>query len=78
MTCDMNGSTPQTDTDGKPFYRSKSILGTVIVVAVVIARAAGVDIDEEQIGGLVETGALLLGGILTLWGRITARQKLTL
>lgn len=65
--------------DAKNWYESKTIWGGVIAVLASCAQLFGIDIlPADQVGladGLTAIAAAS-GGILTIWGRISARTRL--
>jgi len=69
----------------KPWYKSKTIIGSLVMLAVVIARALGYDdiasVVDEQSAALTDNILQVAGAVaffLTLWGRLTAKSKITL
>lgn len=70
--------------DEKPFYMSKGVWGSVIVVLVTVLTLLGrkeeADIVNEQSGAISETIIQLVtiaAGALALWGRLSAKSKVT-
>lgn len=71
-----------TDTT-KPWYLSKSIIGSLLAIAAVIAGFFGVKVDAstqqvvaDQLTTLLAAGAALIGSLLGLWGRFSATQRI--
>jgi len=69
----------------KPWYKSKTIIGSLVMLAIVIARALGYDdiasVVDEQSAALTDNILQAAGAVaffLTLWGRLTAKSKITL
>lgn len=61
----------------KKWYTSKSVIGSVIAIAALVAGAFGYEVDaasQEQITlAVIGIG----GGVLAIYGRIKAAKKLT-
>ncbi|GJD93384.1 hypothetical protein [Methylobacterium iners] len=77
----MNGTPANTET--KPWYLSKTIIGTAITGVAIVGGFFGVDLDEEtkklvvdQTEALVVAGAALGGTVLTIYGRFAAKKAL--
>jgi len=67
------------------WYKSKTIIGTILVLVVVLLRSFG----QEDIAATVETEAggladwiiqavTLVAAALTFWGRLTAKKDIVL
>ena len=72
----MPDTTPQITDTRKHFLRSKTIAGSAVALIVLFARLTGADIGDADAQSAVETCALAVSAILTLWGRIAATQSL--
>jgi len=63
----------------KPFYKSKGVIGSIVVLVGVIVQALGYTFgpDEQQLAvTLVSAIIEALGGLVALWGRITATKQI--
>ena len=58
----------------KSALTSKGIIGAIVAIAASIALMFGIDIGDT--GGLVEQVSATLGGLLALYGRITAVKRI--
>lgn len=59
----------------KPWYKSKAIRGGAIAI---VAGALGLSTgDVEQTAELLTQLASIIGGALSIYGRVTATQKLS-
>lgn len=64
--------------DVKAWYQSRTVWGALIAIAASLAHAAGVEIttgDEGELADLVVSAAGTIGGLLALFGRISARRR---
>lgn len=66
-------------TDTKSWWASKTVWATLIMLAGVGLRSAGIDIGpfEEELTNTALTVITVLAGALGLWGRITASSLIT-
>lgn len=66
--------------ENKSILKSKTAWGAgVAIAATIIGYVFKIDITEEnqkQIVDLIESGAVLFGGILAIYGRIKANTKI--
>jgi hypothetical protein len=63
----------------KDWYRSKTVWGALVAVLASCAHLAGFDIgtdEQQQIIDALTTIAAAAGGLVAIYGRISARQKL--
>lgn len=58
----------------KSALASKTVIGAIVTIIASIALIFGIDIGDT--GGLVEQISATLGGILSLYGRITAVKRI--
>jgi len=70
--------------DSKKWYASKTVIGAVVVIAVLVLRIFGyesqAEVIEEQSAGIGDwwlEAVGLIGALLTLYGRLTAKMELT-
>lgn len=66
-------------TDLKPWYRSKTIIASLISVATALAGLGGVPLGPVDGSALAESlveGVAALSGIIAIIGRLSARQKI--
>lgn len=61
----------------KPIYKSKTIIGAIITLAVVLFRILDLDIAESEITQIVEGSVAVFGTLLAVYGRIVAEGTLT-
>jgi len=61
----------------KPVYKSKTVIGAIITLSVVIFRILDLDISESEIVQVVEGSVAVFGTLLAVFGRITAKTELT-
>jgi hypothetical protein len=65
--------------DLKIWYLSKTVWGGVVAILASCANFLGLDITNEDQSGLVDgltALAAAAGGLLAIWGRISARTRL--
>lgn len=60
--------------DVKGVLQSKTIWGAVIAIAATGAQLAGWDIGDT--GGLAEQVTAVIGGLLSIYGRLTAVKRI--
>lgn len=60
--------------DVKGILQSKTVWGSAIAVLATLAQIAGYDIGDT--GGLAEQVVAVIGGLIAIYGRITAVAKL--
>ena len=58
----------------KSALTSKGVIGAIVTIAASIALMFGIDIGDT--GGLVEQISAILGGLLSLYGRVTAVKRI--
>ena len=68
----------------KPWYLSKGVWGSVLVLVSLLLGAIGkpdiadkVAEESSNIIAWIQSAGLLVGGVLALWGRLTAKAKIT-
>jgi hypothetical protein len=65
--------------DTKGIFASKTVWGGIIVVIAAIAGLFGYSItaeDQTALVGYIESAATIAGGLLVIWGRITATKRI--
>lgn len=65
--------------DLKAWYMSRTVWGGVVAILASGANVLGLDITNEDQGGLADgltALAAAAGGLLAIWGRISARTRL--
>nr|WP_321270474.1 hypothetical protein [uncultured Tolumonas sp.] len=65
-------------TESKPWYQSKTIWGGVIAVGAAVGGAFGLHIDASTQAGIADACVVLgggVGGLLAIFGRLTAQHK---
>lgn len=60
--------------DVKGILQSKTVWGSAIAVLATLAQIAGYDIGDT--GGLAEQVVAVIGGVIAIYGRITAVSKI--
>lgn len=70
--------------DSKHVLTSKTIVGVIILLLPTIKSILGIDLSPEEVNTLFlnvnqifDLGASVLGGIMAIWGRITANKQLS-
>ncbi|WP_313522801.1 hypothetical protein [Shinella sp.] len=61
----------------KPWYTSRTVWGALIAIAASLANAAGIEItagDEGELADLLVSAAGVIGGLIAVYGRISARS----
>lgn len=61
----------------KPWYKSRTVWGALIAIAASLANAAGVEVtagDEGELADLLVAAAGVIGGLVAVYGRISARR----
>lgn len=64
--------------DVKAWYLSRTVWGALIAILASLANAAGVEVtagDEGELADLLVAAAGTLGGLVALYGRISARRR---
>lgn len=64
--------------DLKAWYRSRTVWGALIAILASLANAAGVEVtagDEGELADLVVSAVGTIGGLIALYGRISARRR---
>jgi uncharacterized membrane protein len=64
------------DTETKPWWASRTILGIVIMLAAQVLKYLKVDIANEELSSIVYLAAETLGASLAIWGRVKARKAI--
>jgi hypothetical protein len=64
--------------DVKAWYQSRTIWGALIAILASLANAAGLEVtagDEGELADLVVSAVGTVGGLIALYGRISARRR---
>ncbi|MDX3973021.1 hypothetical protein [Shinella sp.] len=64
--------------DVKAWYQSRTVWGALIAILASLAHVAGVEVtagDEGELADLVVSAAGTIGGLIALYGRISARRQ---
>ena len=69
-------SLPLPDADPKPWYESRGVIGSLAVVVSSAAGLAGVGLDPAALTEVALQAVSLVGGLLSLWGRVKAAQPI--
>lgn len=65
--------------DLKTWYMSKTVWGGVVAILASCANLLGLEIAHEDESGIVDgltALAAAIGGLIAIWGRISARARL--
>jgi 2-methylisocitrate lyase-like PEP mutase family enzyme len=63
----------------KSIFASKTVWGGLIVIVAAVAGFFGYTIsgeDQTSLIGLIDNAVLIFGGILAIWGRVTASKRI--
>ncbi|MGF0536749.1 hypothetical protein ACQQ2Q_02060 [Agrobacterium sp. ES01] len=61
----------------KPWYQSKTVWGGLLAVAAPLLRYGGLEVDAEAQGQLADMAVTIagsIGGLLAIYGRISAKS----
>lgn len=64
--------------DLKAWYQSRTVWGALIAILASLANAAGVEVtagDKADLADLIIAAVGTIGGMLALYGRISARRR---
>jgi hypothetical protein len=68
----------------KPWWQSKSIIGSLVTVAAVVAGFFGLDVDPatqafvvSQLDLVMTAAGVAIGAALAIYGRVVARQPIS-
>ena len=64
--------------DAKAWYQSRTVWGALVAILASLANAAGVEVtagDEGELADLLVAAVGTLGGLVALYGRISARRR---
>jgi hypothetical protein len=64
-------------TNAKPWWRSRTIIGALVVLAAQGARLAGWDVDTSLTTDLAIEAATIIGGLLAWFGRVRAEAPIS-
>jgi hypothetical protein len=64
------------DTEAKPWWQSRTIIGAAVVFLGMGLRASGVDILNEELTQIITLALEAGGAALAIWGRMKARQAI--
>ena len=65
--------------ESQKWYESRAVWGGIIAVAAVLLQAGGITLDADTQTRLVDylfDGIAAVGGLLAIWGRITATKSI--
>ena len=65
--------------DVKAWYQSRSVWGALIAIAASLANGAGIEVtagDEAELADFAVAAVGTIGGLVALFGRISARRRL--
>jgi hypothetical protein len=64
--------------DVKAWYQSRTVWGALIAILASLANAAGIEVtagDEGELADLVVAAVGTAGGLIALFGRVSARRR---
>lgn len=67
--------------DGKIWYKSRTMIGSIVAVAALVVNASGFDIDaalQVDIADMAVNIGGIMGAVTALYGRILATQVLAI
>jgi hypothetical protein len=64
------------DTESKPWWQSRTIIGALVVFLGMGFRASGVDIVNEELTAILTLLLESVGASLAIWGRMQARKAI--
>jgi len=67
-------------TEKKSMLASRGVWGAAITIAAALAGLAGYQLGDDVQGSalsLLDEAAVLVGGVLALWGRVRASKRLS-
>jgi hypothetical protein len=73
----MNNEEEKNMLDVKPWYQSKTVWGALIAIAAPLLGRAGLEVggaEQAEIADALTTLACTVGGLLALYGRLTATK----
>lgn len=59
----------------KPWYKSKTIIGSIVAILALVAGAFGYEFGPEAQEGIVTGAVGVIGGALAIYGRVKAVDK---
>ena len=65
-------------TDMKAWYQSRTVWGALIAILASLAKVAGFEVsagDESDLADLIVAAVGTVGGLVALFGRISARHR---
>lgn len=65
------------ETPEKPWWQSRTIWGSIIVMLAQLARLIDIDVDVEGMTDAALSIATLIGALLAWWGRLQAAQPVS-
>ncbi|MBK1710764.1 hypothetical protein [Marichromatium gracile] len=65
-------------TPAKPWWRSRAVIGALVVVLAQVASAAGITLDSAALTDALVELISLVGAGVAIWGRVRARVPLRL
>lgn len=68
---------PDLNTPSKPWFLSKSVIGGIVAGAAGITGLYGMDLDQAELEGILVGVGGIVGSILAIYGRVTAKTTLT-
>lgn len=64
--------------DVKAWYQSRTVWGALIAILASLGNAAGIEVtagDEGELADLVVAAVGTVGGLIALFGRVSARRR---
>ena len=63
--------------DAKPFWQSRTIIGSVVTIIALVAGFKNVKIDVANLTDILVDAAGIVGAIFAIWGRFKATKPIT-
>lgn len=60
----------------KRWWQSRTIWGAVAVLIAELARAFGLEVSEEEVGGLLMQIVTVAGALVAIYGRVQATARI--
>lgn len=76
MTEDTPAYLPIPEADPKPWYHSRGIVGSLMVIVAQAGAVAGLNLDAGLLTEIAMQAVALVGGVLALIGRLRAEQPI--
>ena len=58
-----------------PWWKSKRLIAAVVVIAVPVLQASGVDIVEADLEAVLEAASGAVAAVLLFWSKVSEKKK---